>query len=146
VRRTWLPVLFLALVPCLAPAQEVEYREPQEEDEDLVQETDYAFNPVQAAKEYKVGGFYWKKKNFRAAAGRYEEAVKWDPGFADAYWRLGQAKEKVAERELDQSKRQRMLDEARSAYEEYLELAPDGNDAKRARKRLTELAKVPAPS
>lgn len=129
----------LAVVCCVAPAQEPQYQEPEEEDEDLVQDTEYAFNPVQAAKEFKIGNFYWKKGSFRAAAGRYEEATRWDPDFADAYWKLAEAHEKVAEKELVETKKVVALSAARSAYEKYIELKPDSKQAKKARERLAQL-------
>jgi tetratricopeptide (TPR) repeat protein len=131
--------MFLAAVCFVAPAQEPQYQEPEEEDQDLVRETEYAFNPVQAAKELKIGNFYWKKGSFRAAAGRYEEATKWDPDFADAYWKLAEAHEKVAEEELVETKKVVARDAARSAYEKYIELKPDSKQAKKARERLAQL-------
>ncbi|MCC6537453.1 MAG: hypothetical protein IT162_07890, partial [Bryobacterales bacterium] len=63
--------------------------EPPEEDASL-KEKEYALNPVQAEQEFKVGNFYAKKGSWRAAALRYAEAVKWNPGFADAHYRLAE--------------------------------------------------------
>src|SRR5687767_3318560 len=59
-------------------AQEPKQQEPPEEDESLV-EKEYSFNPLQAAKEMKIGDYYAKKGNHRAAAGRYQEATRWEP-------------------------------------------------------------------
>jgi len=141
VRRAWLLAAGFLLITALAPAQDPQYQEIPEEDQSLVPKTDYTFNPIQAAKELKVGNFYWKKGSFRAAAGRFEEATKWDPGLAEAHFRLGEAKEKEAEKELVETKKLLALQGARTAYEKYLELAPEGKHAKEARKHLTKLPK-----
>lgn len=106
-------------------AQEQKPPEPPEEDETLI-EKEYAFNPLQAAKELKVGNFYFRKGNYRAAAARFKEATKWNEGYAEAYRRLGEAQEKLKNRK-----------EAREAYQKYLELEPDGKHAKEVRKKLT---------
>jgi len=106
------------------PKQE---QEPPEEDETLVVK-EYTFNPLQAAKELKIGNFYFKKGSYRAAARRFEEATKWDPGFAEAYLRLGEAREK-----------QKDAKGAAEAYAKYLELSPDTKNASEVRKRLEKL-------
>jgi len=105
-------------------AQENKPAEPPEEDESLI-EKEYAFNPIQAQAELKVGNFYFKKGSYGAAAGRFREAVKWDQNFAEAYLRLGEACEKLK-------------DEAcfRKAYDKFLSLAPKDREAARVRKLL----------
>src|SRR5262249_43785686 len=40
-----------------------------EEDEDLLPQTEYVFNPIQAQRDVKIGDFYAKKGNHRAAVG-----------------------------------------------------------------------------
>jgi tetratricopeptide (TPR) repeat protein len=99
-----------------------------EEDEDIVTPTEYVFNPIQAKKDLKIGDFYAKKGSHRAAVGRYLEATKWTPGFAEAYWKLARSREK-----LDQ------LAQALDAYRKFVELAPDGKQAQEARKRIGEI-------
>lgn len=99
-----------------------------EEDEDIVAPTEYVFNPIQAKKDLKVGDFYAKKGSHRAAVGRYLEATKWNPSFAEAYWKLGRSREK-----LDQPA------EALEAYRKYIELDPNGDNARQARKRIAEI-------
>ena len=48
-----------------------------DEDEDFARpEQTYAFNPVQATKELKVGNYYFKKGSYAAAATRYLEATR----------------------------------------------------------------------
>lgn len=134
----WL-VLLLAFITGVAVAQEPQYQQPPEEDEDITGKADYSFNPLQAVKEFRIGEFYWKKGSWKAAAGRYEEAVKWNPGYAEAYWKLGLAREKVVEEENEQTDRQLRLEAAREAFKKYLELEPDGKKADDARKHLAKL-------
>lgn len=102
----------------------------RDEDEDVVNETNYAFNPIQAKKEFKVGNFYARKGNHRAAAGRYLEATRWDPGYAEAFWKLGDAREELGQH-------QHALD----AYRRYIKLEPDSKQAKDIGGRLAELEK-----
>jgi tetratricopeptide (TPR) repeat protein len=99
-----------------------------EEDEDIVAPTEYVFNPIQAKRDLKVGDFYAKKGSHRAAVGRYLEATKWNPGFAEAYWKLARTREK-----LDQPV------QALDAYRKYVELEPDNKQAREARKRIAEI-------
>src|SRR2546427_5089207 len=106
-----------------APQQE---QAPPEEDESLVPK-EYSFNPLQAAKEMKVGNYYFKQHKYRAAAQRFQEATKWDGNLAEAYLRLGEAREK-----------QHDLKAAAEAYAKYLEVAPDAKDAPEVKKRLAK--------
>jgi tetratricopeptide (TPR) repeat protein len=106
-------------------------QEPPEEDESLAPK-EYSFNPLQAEKEIKTGNFYSRKGNHRAAALRYEEATKWNPGLAEAYLKLGEAREKYKD-----------MKRAREAYAKYLELAPDAKNAASIRKKLGENGKAP---
>ena len=98
--------------------------EPPEEDE-TAQPTVYEFNPLQAESELKVGNFYFRKGSFRAAARRFEEATKWNPSFAEAFLRLGEAREKLNDRAG-----------AVAAWTKYLELEPNGKAAGAVRKKL----------
>jgi tetratricopeptide (TPR) repeat protein len=107
--------------PQTPPAEE---QEPPEEDVTM-KPKEYTFNPLQAEKELKIGDYYFKKGSFRAAAGRFDEATKWNPGMAEAYFKLGEAREKIKDKKS-----------ARLAFQKYLELEPDGKDAPRAKKAL----------
>ena len=111
-------VLFLAL-----QQQPQQPQEPPEEDA-AARPKEYAFNPLQAAKEFTVGNYYFKKGSYKSAALRYEEAVKWNPGYADAYLRLGETYEKMKER-----------DKARAMYQKFLEVAPDHRRAPEIKKK-----------
>lgn len=76
----------------------------------------------------QVGNFYFKKGSYRAAAGRFLEATKWNPGLAEAYLRLGETYEKLKE-----------VDQARQAYQKFLELDPKHKQANEVRKKLKAL-------
>lgn len=105
------------------PAEPVQ-QEPPEEDKSIVHK-EYAFNPVQAAKEIKTGEFYTKKGNWKAAAARFEEATKWNPGLGEAWLKLAEAREKLKDAKG-----------AREAYAKYLEVEPDAKNASHVRKKL----------
>jgi tetratricopeptide (TPR) repeat protein len=99
-----------------------------EEDEDLLPQTEYVFNPIQAQKDVKVGDFYAKKGNHRAAVGRYLEATRWNPGLAEAFWKLAHSRDKL-----------KQPAQALDAYRKYLEIEPDSKQAAEAKKRVNEL-------
>src|SRR6266496_906802 len=104
--------------------QQQKEQEPPEEDPGL-KEKEYAFNPLQAAKELKTGEFYYKKGNYKAAERRFREATKWDPNSAEAFLRLAQTEEKLKDEKA-----------AHEAFAKYLTLAPDSKDADSIRKKL----------
>jgi len=98
--------------------------EPPEEDESLAPKV-YALNPVQSKKEIVVGDQYFKKSNYSAAARRYVYATLWDPGSAEAFLKLGEAREKL-----------RQYGPAREAYSKYIELAEDPKEKDAIRKKM----------
>lgn len=107
-----------------APKQETpKQQEPAEEDATLTAKP-YAFNPLQAEKEIKVGNFYAKKGSWKAAAYRFREATKWNPGLAEAYYRLGEAEEKLNDPKA-----------AQQAWAKFLELAPNDKRGEEIRKK-----------
>ena len=105
-------------------AQKPEPVEPPEEDASL-KVKEYSLNPVQAEKEYKVGLFYAKKKSWRAAANRFDEAVKWNPGYAGAHYKLAEMLENLGEK-----------DRAVEAWKQFLEAAPDDKRAPSVQRKL----------
>jgi tetratricopeptide (TPR) repeat protein len=113
--------------PKPAAQQPSEEQEPPEEDANLKQK-EYVFNPLQATKELQVGMEYYKKGSYKAAAGRFREATRWNPNLAEAWLRLGEAEEKRKNRK-----------DAKDAYAKYLELQPDGKDAGEIRKKIASL-------
>ncbi len=129
-----LALLLIAMVPLWGQLKE----RPQsalpvteglvDEDEDLLPETEYVFNPIQAQKDLRVGRFYSKRGSHRAAAARFLEATKWDPTLVEAYYRLG-----LSRQELKQPA------EALEAYRTLVKLDPKN---KWARAVGSEIAKL----
>ena len=118
--------LAASLLACVLSAQKpaVTPAEPPEEDESLAPKV-YALNPVQAKKEITAGDYYFKKPNYSAAAKRYLEATRWDPGSAEAFRKLGEAREKL-----------RQYGPAREAYTKYIELAEDPKEKDAIHKKM----------
>ncbi len=108
------------------PAQKppVKEEDPPEEDTTLIPK-EYVLNPLQSAKEITAGNYYYKKGNWKAAAKRYSEATKWNPGNAEAFLKLGETYEK-----------QKDMKNANVAYAKYLELAPDAKNAGAISKKI----------
>ena len=100
---------------------------PPEEDKSIAVPV-YGFNPLQAQREIRTGNYYFKKGSYRAAAGRFEEATKWNSGEPEAWLRLGEAKEKLKDHKA-----------ARAAYTKYLALAGESKTAGEIRKKLEKL-------
>ncbi|MGH9659462.1 MAG: tetratricopeptide repeat protein [Bryobacteraceae bacterium] len=127
-RRSGLCRLFPmgVMLVCALFAQQQEPTPPEEDEALTVKE--YTFNPVQAAQEMKVGNYYFKKANYRAAANRFLEASKWDGTLAEAHLRLGETREKLKDSKA-----------AAEAYSKYLVVAPDAKNAVEVRKRLDRL-------
>jgi predicted Zn-dependent protease len=111
------------------PAPQAQEQAPPEEDESLITK-EYSFNPLQASKEIKVGLYYLKKGNNKAASQRFMEATKWDPTNAEGFLRLGEVKEKQHDKKA-----------AAAAYAKYLEIAADAKDAPEVKKRLERITK-----
>jgi len=100
---------------------------PEDEPAGDVQEM-HPWNPYRAMKDDEVGDYYFKRKSYKAALARYQDALIWKEKDAVANFRMAQCYEK-----LDQP------DQAIPHYEEYLKILPDGPYAKEARKALQKL-------
>jgi Tfp pilus assembly protein PilF len=83
---------------------------------------------LQSKKDVMVGKEYAKRGNLRAAAGRYLDATKWDDSNSEAWLLLGEADEKLKDKNA-----------ARDAYKKYLGLASDAKNAAEIRKKLAKL-------
>jgi Flp pilus assembly protein TadD len=83
---------------------------------------------LQSRKDVAVGKEYAKKGNFRAAARRYLEATKWDESNREAWLLLGEADERLKDKEG-----------ARTAYQKYIEVAGDAKNTEEIRKKLAKL-------
>jgi tetratricopeptide (TPR) repeat protein len=105
---------------------------PEDEPEVDVQEM-HPWNPYRAMKDDEVGDYYFKRKSYKAALARYQDALIWKEKDAVANFRMAQCYEK-----LDQP------DQAIPHYEEYLKILPDGPYAKEARKALQKLKRAEA--
>jgi tetratricopeptide (TPR) repeat protein len=82
----------------------------------------------EAAKDVEVGKFYMDKGDVDAAIGRFENAAKLKSNFAEPHFLLGKCYDKKGVRR-----------EALRHYEEYLKIAPNGPDAKKAEIRVKKL-------
>jgi tetratricopeptide (TPR) repeat protein len=102
---------------------------PPEEDSSVAPRT-YPFNPLESERNIKVGNFYMHQgtpSGYRAAAGRYSDATKYNPTSADAFFKLGEAEEKLKRK-----------DAAKAAFERVVQIAPDSKLAKEAKKKLSK--------
>ncbi len=93
----------------------------------------YTYDPHRAAKDVEVGDYYFNDKNYKAAVSRYRSALRWKPKDAFATFKLALALEKKGD-----------LDEARTNYEEYLKILPEGDKAADCKKALERLPKEQA--
>ena len=100
---------------------------PPEEDTSVVKQ-EYSFNPVRSRRDVEVGNFYFKKGDWKAAAGRFKEATLWNEGNAEAWLRWGETEEKRG-----------VASAAKGAYEKYLAIAPDAKNAAEIKRRLEKL-------
>jgi tetratricopeptide (TPR) repeat protein len=102
---------------------------PPEEDASVAPKV-YAFDPLEAQRCIGIGNFYMHKgsKGYRAALGRYEDATKYDPNSAEAFFKVGEVEEKLNNK-----------DAAKIAFQKVVKLAPDSKFAKDARKKLASL-------
>ena len=89
----------------------------------------HAWDPHKAAKDIEVGDFYFKvRKNYIAAEARYREALLYKENDAVATFKLAQCLDKMGH-----------PDEARTEYESYLKILPNGPQATEAKKALEKL-------
>jgi Flp pilus assembly protein TadD len=80
---------------------------------------------LEADKDLKVGLYYFKKGNYKAATSRFHEATLWNPTFAEAFLRLGESEDKLHDKKA-----------AREAYQKFVALAPDDKQAEGIKKKL----------
>lgn len=101
------------------------------EEDESVKPRVYPFNPLEAERNVKIGNFYMHQGNargYRAAAGRYEDATKYNPSSAEAFLRLGEAEQKLNH-----------TDKAKAAFQRAIKLSPDSKFGRDARKKLAAL-------
>ena len=100
----------------------------------------HPWDPYRAVKDDEVGDFYFKRKNYRAALARYQDALTWKENDAVATFRIGECYQKLDE-----------PNEAIAQYRQYLKILPEGPFSKDAKKALEKLGAekadaVPTPS
>src|SRR5271154_2991176 len=88
----------------------------------------HTWDPHKAAKSIEVGDFYFRRKNYRAAEGRYRDALGYKENDAVATIRLAVCLEKLG-----------VLDDARLEYESYLKILPHGPEAEQAQRAIDRL-------
>jgi tetratricopeptide (TPR) repeat protein len=84
-----------------------------------------------AQKSVEIGDFYLRRKKFKAALSRFQEALKTDPHYAPAYRELGRVYEEMGfwQKSLD-------------AYRKYLDELPSAKDAREAKNIHKAIARL----
>ena len=84
-----------------------------------------------ASKSVEIGDFYLKRKKYKAALSRFQEALQTDPHYAPAYRELGKVYEKMGfwQKSLD-------------AYRKYLDELPSAKDARQAKDIQKAIARL----
>jgi tetratricopeptide (TPR) repeat protein len=90
----------------------------------------HPWNPMKALKDIDVGDYYFKRKNYKAALARYQEALYYKDKDAVASFRVAVCQEKLGAKS-----------EARKYYEQYLKILPEGPFAREAHSSLAKLEK-----
>ena len=107
------------------PAQNLPDEAMPPEEDDSVAPEKYSLDPLESEHNIKVGNYYWHKGKYRAALGRYERATKYNPSSAEAFFKVGEAEEKLKNK-----------DAAKIAFERVIKIAPDSKLAQEANKKL----------
>jgi tetratricopeptide (TPR) repeat protein len=124
--RRVLTLLLLALMAVVGstPAARAQKAAPTSQ-----ADPDYVTPP--AWKSVEIGDFYFRRKSYRGALSRYQEAIHTDPGYAPAYLGLGKVYEKMGLKKKALKAYQRYLDELPSEKQ-----ADEAKDVHRAIERL----------
>ena len=110
----------------ISPPKDDTTKHPQSDVSDVTEM--HTWNPMKAQKDVEVGEFYMKRGNYRAAEGRFREALTFKPGDAMATYRLAEV--------LDA---QNNYSEAAKEYQEYLKIPSSGKYSSEAKKALARL-------
>ena len=92
----------------------------QDEEPQDVETARYA--PPPAWKSVEIGDFYLKRRSYRAALSRYQEAAKIDPYYAHSYLGMGKVYDRLG-----------LKQKAVDNYRKYLDLLPSSKEAAEAR-------------
>jgi tetratricopeptide (TPR) repeat protein len=86
------------------------------------------WDPMRADKDIEVGKFYLHKGDLDAAMDRFQDAVEAKPGYAIPFRYIGEIYEKQGKKKP-----------AVKAYQRYVDLYPNGEDADKIRKKIEKL-------
>jgi tetratricopeptide (TPR) repeat protein len=119
--RLGLALAILSALPVLLAAQAAPPVHPDSKSEPATVDG-FAYTPPGPAKSVEIGNFYLRRRDYKGALSRFEEAAQTDPNYAPAYLGLGRVYEKTGAS-------QKALD----AYQRYLDLLPSDKDAEGAK-------------
>ena len=108
------------------PAQQVPDESTLPEEDEAVAPEKFVLNPLESERNVKVGDYYWHKGKYTAALRRYEWATRYNPSSAPAFYKVGEAEERLKNK-----------DAARIAFRKVVDLAPDSKLAREAKKKLS---------
>jgi tetratricopeptide (TPR) repeat protein len=100
----------------------------QADAEDAEVQEFHPWNPMKALKDVEVGDYYFKRKNYRAALDRYQEALFYKENDAVATFRLAVCQEQLGDHPG-----------AAENYAAYLKILPHGPFADEARESIERL-------
>lgn len=89
------------------------------------------FNPLEAERNFRVGEFYSKRKNYSAAIRRYLDAIEYQPNLVKAYSALARAYEKSGD-----------IDKAKSVYRDFIQKHPGSRSVQEFQSKLARLEKA----
>ena len=95
----------------------------------------HPWDPHKAQKNVEIGDFYFRQKNYRAALSRYCEALSYKPNDAVSTYKIAETLDKEGD-----------LAGARTYYQSYLKILPEGPFAahsKKALERIRAQAEIP---
>ena len=84
-----------------------------------------------AWKSVEIGDFYLRRKRYRAALSRYQEAIKTDPYYAQGYLGLGKVYDRIG-----------LKQKALEAYRKYLDSLPSAKEAEQAKDVQNAVARL----
>ncbi len=117
-------ILTLAAAPRLTRAQDDEnFPDPRN--------TSKPYVAPAPSKSVEIGNYYLRKKRYKAALSRFQEAVKSDPYYPQGYLGLGKVYERIG-----------LKQKALEAYRKYLDTLPstkEAEDAKEVHKAIARL-------
>ncbi|MGA8184909.1 MAG: tetratricopeptide repeat protein [Terriglobia bacterium] len=118
--RTILAALLLGVIALMSLPTSLPAQHMAQDDGEL--ESSYHYVPPSARQSVEIGNFYFRRKNYRGALSRFEEAAKDDPYYAPAYLGMGKVYEKTGRKR-----------KALAAYHQYLNALPSQKQADEAK-------------